>query len=65
MDLKKAFDTVNYDILQQKLELYGVHDKELNWLCSYLTKRKQCCKLNGKLSNVEPISCEAPQGSRF
>ena len=63
MDLKKAFDTVNHDILPQELELYVIRDKELKWFCSYLTKRKQCCKVNVKLSNIESISCGVPQGS--
>ena len=31
---KKAFDTVNYGILLQKLELYGIQDKGLKWFCS-------------------------------
>ena len=63
MDLKKAFDTVNHDILLQKLELYGIYDKGLKWSCSYLTKRKQCFKVNWKLSNIEYITCGLPQGS--
>ena len=63
MDLKKALDTVKHEILQQKLEQQGIHNKELKWLCSYLTKRNQCCKVNGKLSTIESISCGIPQGS--
>ena len=63
VDLKKAFDTVNHEILLQKLELYGIHNKEMKWFCSYLTNRKQCCKVNGKISNIESITCGVPQGS--
>ena len=63
MDLKKAFDTVNHEQSLQKLELYGIHNIEMKWFCSYLTNRKQCGKVNGKISNIESITCGVPQGS--
>ena len=63
IDLKKAFDTVNHDILIQKLEHYGVKNKEIRWFRSYLTNRKQCCKVNGQLSDLESITTGVPQGS--
>ena len=47
IDLKKAFDTVDHNILCKKLELYGVHHRELSWFKSYLTNRKQFCRVNG------------------
>ena len=40
MNLKKAFDIINHEILQQKLELDGIYNKELKWICSYLAKKK-------------------------
>ena len=40
IDLKKAFDTVDHNILCKKLEPYGVHPRELSWFKSYLTNRK-------------------------
>ena len=48
LDLKKAFDTVDHNILISKLELYGVRGKALQWFISYLRGRKQVCKINPK-----------------
>ena len=62
-DLKKAFDTVDHDILIKKLSYYGLNGKEFSLLQSYLTNRSQCCSVNGKVSNFSSISCGVPQGS--
>ena len=63
IDLKKAFDTVDHDILIAKLCHYGVAGKELDWFKSYITDRKQCCKVNGHVSKLQDIKCGVPQGS--
>ena len=63
IDLKKAFDTVDHEILCQKLEHYGVVSKELSWFKSYLSNRKQYCRFNGADSNINDINVGVPQGS--
>ena len=63
LDFKKAFDTVNYGILLQKLEHYGVRGYVLKWFTSYLTGRKQYTKVNNVDSQITHISYGVPQGS--
>ena len=42
IDLEKAFDTVDHQILLNKLKVYGLSGKEITWFESYLGNRKQC-----------------------
>ena len=63
VDLKKAFNTVDHDILLGKLSRYGIKNTEEKWFSSYLGNRWQCCRVNGITSNVENIACGVPQGS--
>ena len=50
IDLKKAFDTVDHQILLSKLELYGIKGQAINLLKSYLTNRKQKCQIRNSFS---------------
>ena len=63
IDLRKAFDTVNHDILLTKLNHYGVRDNLFDWFHSYLTDRKQYVSINGSTSQLCDITCGVPQGS--
>ena len=63
IDLKKAFDTINHDILIQKLERYGIRGVGLNWLKSYIENRKQFVQVSGTNSSLLDITCGVPQGS--
>ena len=63
LDIKKAFDTVNRDILLQKMKAYGISGPELEFFNSYLKNRVQYCSINGSTSGRKSISCGVPQGS--
>ena len=63
IDLKKAFDTVNHNILLQKLEHYGIRGTSLDWFQSDLKDRMQYVFVNNTSSETKAISCGVPQGS--
>ena len=59
-DLKKAFDTVNFNILFSKLRHYGIEDK---FFKSYLAERTQFTQIENTNSSDLTIDCGVPQGS--
>ena len=63
MTSKKAFDTVDHEILLTKLTKYGIIGLENTWFESYLSNRMQFCKVNGVSSKLDDINCGVPQGS--
>ena len=63
IDLEKAFDTVNHNILCDKLKYYGLRGNVNNNIQSYLTNRKQYVSINGQDSELRDITCGVPQGS--
>ena len=65
VDLKKAFDTVEHDILLSKLEHYSVCGLANDWFKSHLTSRKQYVSINGYDSNLADVKFGVPQGSVY
>jgi hypothetical protein len=63
LDLSKAFDTINHDILLSKLHHYGIRGLALDLLSSYLSDRFQFTSFDSHLSDRLPVSCGVPQGS--
>ena len=63
MDLSKAFDTLNHDILIYKLKSYGLSEAALKLMQSYLTNRKQYVEINNTQSTKNDITVGVPQGS--
>ena len=64
IDLSKAFDTVNHDILLKKLDFYGIRGNTQKWLRSYLGNRKQYISFNKHgFTDLCNIICGVPQGS--
>ena len=60
--MKKAFDTVNHEILISKLAKYGITGNDNNWFKSYLTNRSQYCSIDGQVSDIMEIECGIPRG---
>ena len=60
---KKAFDTIDHEILICKMEHYGITNLELQWFRSYLSNRKQYVEFNNTQSSTEIITTGVPQGS--
>ena len=63
MDLCKAFDLVNHDLLLHKLHLYHVNEDSVQWFQSYLSDRTQMVKINSTLSPELRSEFGVPQGS--
>ena len=63
LDIKKAFDTVNHEILLKKLSYYGIGGTVLAWFENFLSDRYQCTRINGKISSFLEILSGVPQGS--
>ena len=62
-DLRKAFDSVDHEILISKLESYRLKDNELDWFRNYLTDRKHLVSFGKEISDPCLITSGVPQGS--
>ena len=63
LDLTKAFDTVDHDILLTKLSILRICPSTLQWFRSYLGNRKQQTSCDHELSDELPVTLGIPQGS--
>ena len=63
IDLRKAFDTLDHDMLINKLYIYGIRGIALKLIKSYLSDRLQFVRYNNTDSYYNYIKCGVPQGS--
>ena len=63
MDLSKAFDTLNYELLVAKLSAYGFNNKSLKLIQFYLSNGWQKTKINKSFSKWTNLLLSVPQGS--
>lgn len=63
LDMSKAFDRVNHNVLMQKLEQHGIKGNLLAWLSDYLTDRSVQVRVDGAVSNTIAVTSGVPQGS--
>lgn len=63
IDLKRAFETVDRQIMLKKLIKYGIYSNELKWFESFLSNRKQKTKYLNEISYENDIPIGLPQGT--
>ena len=63
VDLLKAFDTVDHEIVLAKLNHYGIRGVSNDWFKTYLSNRNQYVSINGYESGIAALNCDVPQGS--
>ena len=63
LDFSKAFDTIDHNILLEKLENYGIRGVAHKWFHNYLYDRYQYVNYANVSSNKRKIVCGVPQGS--
>ena len=63
IDYKKAFETLDHNILLQKLKIYGLTDRSLTWMSSYLANTRHRVTCNKTTSRQTTVSYGVPQGS--
>ena len=63
IDLQKAFDTVDHNILLEKIQHYGIRGIAHQWFKSYLENRKQFVSISSAESELTSVNYGVPQGS--
>ena len=62
IDLSNAFDTVNHNILLEKLKAYGIQSENPKWFRSYLSNRKQFISYDDSKTEMKIVKCVVLQG---
>ena len=63
IDFSKAFDTINHEILLEKLNHFSISKNSIKLIKNYLTDRRQCLCVGSLMSSTLPLTCGVPQGS--
>ena len=63
LDISKAFDAVNHDLLLEKVAGTQLHSNIVRWLATYLCDRRAVCLFQGAISRVCKCHSGVPQGS--
>ena len=61
-DLSAAFDTLDCEGACAKLKIFGLQERSVRWIRSFLTDRTQCVKINGAKSTARAVPSGVPQG---
>ena len=61
-ELSAAFDTLDIDLLCQKLSIYGFTEHTIKWFKSFLSNRTQRVKIGKTLSDLVMLNSGVPQG---
>ena len=62
IDLQKAFDSIDYNVLSEKMHCLGYFEPTMQWFKSYLTNRLFLVNLGNEFSSPDKLSCGVPQG---
>ena len=63
MDLSKAFDTTNHELLLANLKAYGFSKQALSFMYGYLKNRGQRIQINDKFNSLKEVIAGVPQDS--
>ena len=63
LDMSKAFDSLNHNLLLEKLRKLGLKDSAVSWFSSYLSSRYQRVRYEDSVSEMLPLTNGVPQGS--
>ena len=63
IDLQKAFETIDHQILIKKLKYLGLSKNAISWFTSHVNKRKSKININSSYSSPSKLICGVPQGS--